>query len=108
MFDTLGTSMPYGMTTISGDACGSDVIIELTDGALPALNAAIGDHIVMGGRLEDLHAEPGMPPAELAFAYTDIPHEVMPLPRLELEIIPEPASAIAIGIAGLWIARRRR
>ncbi len=107
MYGTLGTSMPFGVATISGDSCGSDVVIEFDGTGVAEVNDALGDHIAMGGRLTDLLPEPGTPPAELAFAYTDIPNDFMPMPRLELEIVPEPGAALLL-VLGAGVARRRR
>ncbi len=107
MFDTLGTGMPFAVTTVSIDGCGADVVMEVTPEGLAALNAAAGDAIVVGGRLTELLATPGIPPSELVFAYTDIPSPLMPFPRLEVTTIPEPAS-IAVLTLGAALAVRRR
>ncbi|MBL8964373.1 MAG: hypothetical protein KF787_13475 [Phycisphaeraceae bacterium] len=110
MFGTMGSGPAYGLTVVSGDHSGSDVVIDLSTHAVDAMNAAIGSKFLITGRLTDLHPEsPGMPPAELVFAYTDIPNEFMPMPRLMLHVVPSPGVASAVGIAGvLFTARRRR
>lgn len=109
IFGTLGSGAPFGITTVTIDDSGRDVVIELTPTAIDALNASLGSHFVIGGRLTDIHPDaPGMPPSELVFAYTDIPHTGMPLPRLELDLIPAPSSGAVLATAGLLAARRRR
>lgn len=107
MFDTLGTGMPFAVTTISADACGTDVVLDVTPEGLAALNAAAGDAIVVGGRLTDLLATPGTPPSELVFAYTDIPSPLMPFPRLEVTTVPEPGPIAALAVGAALATRRR-
>lgn len=108
MFDTMGApGAPYGTVTISPAEAGSDVVIELLPSALAAINASIGDMFVVTGRLTDLHiASPGIPPAELVFAHSNIPDDAMPFPRLELFMIPEPATAVLL-MFGVAAVRRR-
>ncbi|MBX3402890.1 MAG: hypothetical protein KF699_05690 [Phycisphaeraceae bacterium] len=110
IFGTLGSGAPYGLTSINIDHSGSMVEITLTPHAIADLNASIGGHFVIGGRLLDIH--PDMPdplyPTELVFAYTTIPATGAPFPMLELEIIPAPGSAALLAIGGTLAARRRR
>lgn len=110
MFGTMGDGPIYGVTVLSVDDGGTDVEIELSAAAIATINASLGSHFLVTGRLTDLHpAVPGTPPAELAFAYTDIPHPLMPMPRLELVGVPAPASAmIGLLAAGSVSTRRRR
>lgn len=109
LYGTLGTGFPFALATISADACGSDVVMEITPEGLAALNGSLGDAIVMGGRLTDLMDVPGMPPSELVFAYTDIPSPILPLPRLEIETIPEPTTGalLLLGAAAIGVRRGR-
>lgn len=111
MFPTMGAGSPYGLTTISGDDSGTDIEIELSAAAIMDINASLGSMFLVTGRLSDIHpAMPGMPPSELVFAYTDIPHPLIPLPRLELTLVPAPgacAPLVAIGLAAS-VRRRRR
>ncbi len=111
MFGTMGAlgSTTYGMTVVSMDDGGTDVVIELSPTAITAINAALGSFFVVTGRLTDLHPEaPGMPPSELVFAYTDIPHPLIPMPRLELDLIPSPGGAGVLALAGFIACARRR
>ncbi len=108
LYESLGTGVPFALATVSGDACGSDVEMEVTPEGLAGLNAAIGDSIVVGGRLTDLLDTPGTPPSELAFAYTDIPSPLMPFPRLEIVTVPEPATGILTAIGAALLAGGRR
>lgn len=70
----------------------------------------LGSMFLVTGRLSDIHpAMPGMPPSELVFAYTDIPHPLMPLPRLELTLVsPSALRARRWWRSGLPPVRRRR
>lgn len=108
MFATMGGSASaYGVVGISIDDSGTDIIIELGGSAIADINAALGSKFLVTGRLTDIHpGAPGMPPSELVFAYTDIPHPLMPLPRLELDIIPAPHSIVPL--LPLILAPRRR
>ncbi|MBX3317044.1 MAG: hypothetical protein KF902_09315 [Phycisphaeraceae bacterium] len=108
MFSTMGGSASaYGVVGISIDDSGTDIIIELGGSAIADINAALGSAFLVTGRLTDIHpGAPGMPPSELVFAYTDIPHPLMPLPRLELDIIPAPHSILPL--LPLILAPRRR
>lgn len=111
MYGSLGSAAPsFGMTMIGPDFGGADVTIDLNAEGIAALNAALGSLVVLGGRLTDLHLDsPGMPPSELVFAYTDVGPTV-PMPRLELVMVPEPSTA-ALLLGGLAIgaaAFRRR
>lgn len=110
MFGTMGALGPttYGVTVVSADDSGTDVVIELAPGAVADINAVLGAHFLITGRLTDLHPDaPGTPPSELVFAYTDIPHPLMPLPRLELDVVPAPAGLLTLA-PGLLLAGRRR
>ncbi|MBX3410640.1 MAG: hypothetical protein KF859_12250 [Phycisphaeraceae bacterium] len=109
MFDTMGApSTEYGIVTVSPMAAGTDIVIELNAAAIGAINASLGSMFHITGRLTDIHPEaPGMPPSELLFAYTDIPHEFMAMPRLELDIIPTPSAAVPL-LAALALRPRRR
>lgn len=110
MFGTMGTGSAYGLTTISAGDGGTDIVIDLSLAAIMDINASLGDHFLITGRLPDIHpALPGTPPSELVFAYSDIPHPLMPFPRLELTFVPVPGAGAALGIAcGVAAARRRR
>lgn len=109
MFGTMGTGAAYGLTTISSDHGGTDVEIALSGAAIAAINASLGDHFLVTGRLPDIHpGTPGTPPSELVFAYTDIPHPLMPMPRLEVVRVPGPAGGIVIAAAGGWLCMRRK
>lgn len=109
-FETLGGDPMFGMAEISVMDAGSDIVIDLNAEGVAALNGALGDMFVIGGRLSDIHIdEPGIPPAELVFAYTDVgahPHLIMP--RLELTLVPEPATLAVLGPGLLLLLRRRR
>jgi hypothetical protein len=110
MFGTMGADAAYGLTTISGGDSGTDIEIELSAAAILDINASLGSKFLITGRLPDIHpATPGMPPSELVFAYTDIPHPFIPLPRLELTFVPAPGSAAALmAVCGMVSVRRRR
>ncbi len=109
MFATMGTGPAYGLTTVSGDDAGTDIVIDLSAAAITDLNAALGGHFLVTGRLTDLHPSmPGMPPSELVFAYTDLPHPLMPFPRLELTFIPSPGVAALPAVVGITLLTRRR
>lgn len=114
MFGTMGTGPAYGLTTISAASGGADVIIDLSPEAIMDINAALASdpHFLITGRLPDIHPDmPGMPPSELVFAYTDIPHPLMPFPRLELVTVPAPGAWIplaGLGAAALAPRGRRR
>lgn len=106
-FGTMGAGPAYGLATISGDDSGTDIVIELSAAAIADLNASLGSKFLITGRLSDIHPSmPGTPPSELVFAYTDIPHPLMPLPRLEVTLVPSPATSLPL--AALLCARRRR
>ncbi|GJQ29136.1 MAG: hypothetical protein HBSAPP03_10200 [Phycisphaerae bacterium] len=111
MFGTMGALGPttYGLTVVSGDDSGTDIILELSPAAIADINAALGSMFVVTGRLTDLHLDaPGTPPSELVFAYTDIPHPLMPMPRLELDVVPAPAGVLTLATGLLLAGRRRR
>lgn len=110
MFGTMGTGPAYGLTTISAADGGTDIVMDLSHAAIMDINASLGDHFLITGRLPDIHpSTPGMPPSELVFAYTDIPHPLMPLPRLELTFVPSPGAAGVLAVAiGVTAAQRRR
>jgi len=56
--------MDLGCQTVSADASGGDVEIDISPEGLVALNESVGDHYLITGRLPDLHPMmPGMPPA---------------------------------------------
>ncbi|MDX2131155.1 MAG: hypothetical protein SFY69_03770 [Planctomycetota bacterium] len=108
MFGTMGSSDAYGLVGVSGDASGTDIVIDLSLAAVTAINASPDGKFLVTGKLADIH--PGMPgtiPSELLFAYTDIPDPLMPMPRLEVEYVPAPRSMLVLG-AGCLLARRRR
>jgi len=109
MFGTMGTGPAYGLTTISAADGGSDIVMTLSPAAIMAINASLGDHFLITGRLPDIHPSmPGMPPSELVFAYTDIPHPLMPFPRLELTFVPSPGAGGPLAVAGVLMLLRRR
>lgn len=110
MFGTMGTGSAYGLTTISGDDSGTDIEIELSAAAIMDINASLGSKFLITGHLPDIHPSmPGMPPSELVFAYTDIPHPFIPLPRLELTFVPGPVGVAPFAVVcGVLAVRRRR
>ncbi len=109
MFGTMGVGPAYGVTTLSIDSGGMDVVIDLSPAAISAINLSLGSHFLVTGRLTDLHPlMPGTPPAELAFAYTDIPSATIPMPRLEMVMVPGPGGGVLIVIAVVCGVRRRR
>jgi hypothetical protein len=105
MYDSLGAMPPYGMTLIGPDHSGTDIVIELTTEGIMALNGALGSLIVLGGRLTDLHIDDPDDdlPSELVFAYTEVGDSV-PMPRLELVVVPEPSTTWLFGVGLLVLA----
>jgi hypothetical protein len=112
MFGTMGAGPAYGLTTISVDDGGTDIVIDLSAAAIIDINASLGSKFLVTGRLPDIHpAAPGTPPSELVFAYTDIPDPLIPFPRLELTLVPAPGTCIplaAVASVALWRRRRQR
>lgn len=104
MFGTLGSMPPFGVTVVSADHGGSDVVIDFTAEGITALNAALGSLIVIGGRLTDIHPEAPSTtlPSELVFAYTDVgAHPDIVFPRLELVLVPESRTLILLASSSL-------
>lgn len=61
----------------------------------------------IGGRLTDITPDAlRTPPSELIFVYSDVGGSV-PFPRLEVMMVPEPASAACLGLVLIWAAVRR-
>ncbi len=109
MFPTMGAGPAYGLKTISGDASGTDIEIDLSIAAILDINASLGSMFLITGRLSDIHpAAPGTPPSELVFAYTDIPDPLIPFPRLELTFVPAPGACVPLAVAGMALLIRRR
>jgi len=108
MFGTMGSGPAYGLVGVSGDDSGTDISISLSPAAITDINASLGSMFLVTGKLADIHPDaPGTPPAELLFAYTDIPDPMMAMPRLEIEYVPAPG-APALLCAGLVVMARRR
>lgn len=112
MFATFGMGTPYGVEVASKDSMGTDLVITLDMSAIDALNAAVfgSGKWVATGRLTTLAGHPPLTD-QLLFAFTDPTGAVAPVtpyPRLEYEIVPEPCSMLALGVAGLALRRRRR
>jgi hypothetical protein len=111
MFGTFGMGMPFGLTTASIDSWGTDLVIDLEMPALVALNTArMGSgKFAATGRLTTLAGHTPLTD-QLLFSFTDPTGELAPMtpfPRLELTVVPEPAS-IAVLLAGLSLALRKR
>ena len=112
MWATFGTGMPYGLTAASIDSMGTDLVIDMSGAALTTLNAArIGSgKWAATGRLTTLAGHDPFTD-QLLFSFTDptgLLAPVTPFPRLEYEVVPEPASVAALGMAGLLLRRRKR
>lgn len=109
MFGTMGSGPAYGLVGVSGDDSGTDITIPLSPGAIIDINASLGSMFLVTGKLADIHPDaPGSPPAELLFAYTDIPDPLMAMPRLEIEYVPAPGGLALLCAGCVVMARRRR
>ncbi len=111
MWATFGTGMPYGLVSASIDSMGLDLAIDLSAAALATLNTArLGSgKWAATGRLTTLAGHPPLTD-QLLFSFTD-PTGLLapptPYPRLEYEVVPEPAGLIAMFVGTLGLLRRR-
>lgn len=111
IWGSLGTGPLAGALEIFPTDKGAYVHIPFTPMAVAGLNGAGPGLMVLGGRLISL--DPGRPMVldELVFSFTDMPGSgTFSPPTLRLEVVPEPASGLALLAAAalLRAAQQRR
>lgn len=109
MYASLGTGTLFGEVDIEPGEMGHSISIEFTPAGVLALNMALGDLFVVGGRLTEIHPDsPGIPPSELVFAHSNV-GDGTPMPKLFLvTAIPEPSAFLLVtSFAFLAICGRR-
>ncbi|MBX3416962.1 MAG: hypothetical protein KF851_05115 [Pirellulaceae bacterium] len=118
MYATLGTGTIYGEVDITPPEDeepweGYTVSIDFTAEGILALNSALSELFVIGGRLVDIHPEsPGIPPSELVFAHTNVGAGTpeVPMPKLILftTAVPEPSSGTLVILFSVVVLLRKR
>ncbi len=104
MYGTLTDGPAIGSTMISADDDETDLIISIDP---DYLNGFLGKKVIFGGVIPSLEMM-GTPEAVMGFTGPDIPGGDPLTPKLFLETIPSPGTAIVLFGAMLVGARRRR
>ena len=104
IYNDLGSGVSYGEFEILSDGLSTDVLsFELNDAALTNINAAKGGWFSIGGSL----LSPGSPMpdgTELLFGVSQDGGSQ----RLIVEVIPEPATLVLVGLGSLFLGRSKR
>ncbi len=104
IYDDLGTGISYGQFEIFSDGLETDILsFELNAAAIADIDAAGGGWFSIGGDLLSLGSPVG-DGTELLFG-SSIDGGVQ---RLVLEVIPEPATLVLVGLGSLFLKRRKR
>ncbi len=98
VFDDLGTGIQYDTVVVSPADNGRTVSIGFNAAGIAAINAALGGRIAFGGALTTLGAGVA---DEHVFGFSTTPFAGGDVRRLDLTVVPEPATwvLLALGLA---------
>jgi hypothetical protein len=104
-FDDLGTGTTFGSYVASAADNGTTISIALNAAGIAALNAALGSTIAFGGVLTTLSP----PTNQYVFGFSTAVFVEDDVRRLDLTVVPEPASLTlaGLGVAAALLGRRR-
>jgi hypothetical protein len=104
IFDDLGSGTTFGSYVASAADNGTTISITLNAAGIAALNAAAGSTIAFGGVLTTLS-----PPAnQYVFGFSTATFVEDDVRRLDLTVVPEPASLTLVGLGLAAVLTRRR